>query len=224
MKILVVDDEKQLTSALSLLLKRKGLDCDCVYNGNDAVDCALTGMYDAIVLDWMLPGLSGIEVLRILREKGLSTPIIMLTAKSELSDKISGLNGGADDYLSKPFDSDELIARIFAITRRKGEYIGTRVSFGDIVLDCESHMLECGSQSVKLGAKEFQIFEMLIKNPDRVYPKELIIEKIWGYDSEAEYNNVEVYVSFLRRKLSALKSRVQIRSIRSAGYKAEADL
>lgn len=224
MKILVVDDEKQLTSALSLLLKRKGLDCDCVYNGNDAVACALTGMYDAIVLDWMLPGLSGIEVLHTLRGKGLSTPIIMLTAKNELSDKVSGLNGGADDYLSKPFDSEELIARIFAITRRKGEYLGTRVSFGDVVLDCESHMLQCGTQSVKLGAKEFQIFEMLIKNPDRVYPKELIIEKIWGYDSEAEYNNVEVYISFLRRKLSALKSHVQIRSIRSAGYKAEAEL
>lgn len=223
MKILVVDDEKQLTSALSLLLKKKGLDCDCVYDGDEAVNYALTGIYDAIVLDWMLPKLSGTDVLRILRGKGLSTPVIMLTAKGEVADKINGLNSGADDYLAKPFDSDELIARIFAITRRKGDYVGTRINFGDLTLDCETHVLSCGSQTVKLGSKEFQVLEMLLKNPNRVFPKELIIEKIWGYDSDAEYNNVEVYISFLRRKLSALKSDVQLRSIRNTGYKAEVE-
>lgn len=223
MKILIVDDEKQLTAALSMLMKKRGLECDCVYNGEDAVEYALTGIYDAIVLDWMLPKLSGVEVLQQIRAKGCSTPVIMLTAKSDVSDKISGLNSGADDYLAKPFNSDELVARIYAITRRKGDYVGTRISYGDLTLDCETHALFCGEQTVKLGTKEFQILEMLLKNPQRVFPKELIIEKIWGYDSEAEYNNVEVYVSFIRRKLTALKSAVTLKSIRNTGYTVEVE-
>ena len=223
MKILIVDDEKQLTSALSLLLRKKGMDCDCVYNGEDAIEYALTGIYDAIVLDWMLPKYSGIEVLQKIRAKGLSTPVIMLTAKGEVADKINGLNCGADDYLAKPFDSEELVARIFAITRRKGDYVGKEINFGDLTLNCETHTLYCNNQSVKLGSKEFQIIEMLLKNPERVFPKELIIEKIWGYDSDAEYNNVEVYLSFLRRKLSVLKSKVQLKSIRNTGYRAEVE-
>ena len=221
MKVLIVDDEKQLTSALSLLLGKKGIHCDCVHDGEDAYEFALTGVYDSIVLDWMLPKCSGVDVLHKLRQKGVSTPVIMLTAKSEVADKIVGLNSGADDYLAKPFDSDELIARIFAITRRKGDYLGTRISFGDVLLDCETHLLECQGRTVKLGVKEFQILEMLIKNSDRVFPKDLIIEKIWGYDSDVEYNNVEVYVSFIRRKLASVKSRVNVVSIRSTGYRAE---
>lgn len=221
MKVLIVDDEKQLTKALSVLLKKKGIDCDCVHDGAAAYECAMTMIYDAIVLDWMLPELSGVEVLAKIRAKGVSTPVIMLTAKSEVADKIAGLNTGADDYLAKPFDSDELIARIFAITRRKGDYVGTKLSFGDLVLDCESHLLICGDRQVKLGSKEFQILEMLIKENNRVFPKDLIIEKIWGFDSDAEYNNVEVYVSFLRRKLAAVKSTVAIVSIRNTGYRAE---
>lgn len=223
MKILIVDDEKQLTSALSMLLKKRGFECDCVYDGEDALEYALTGVYDAVALDWMLPKLSGIEVLERLRAKGIATPVIMLTAKGEVADKISGLNCGADDYLSKPFNSDELVARIYAITRRKGDYVGMQIKFGDVTLDCESHVLACGGQSVKLGAKEFQVLEMLLKNPERVFPKELIIDKIWGYDSDAEYNNVEVYVSFIRRKLTAIKSHVTIKSIRNTGYRAEVD-
>lgn len=221
MKVLIVDDEKQLTKALAVLLKKKGIDSDSVYDGETALECASTQLYDAIVLDWMLPKLSGVEVLQGLRQKGVSTPIIMLTAKSEIADKIEGLNSGADDYLSKPFDSDELIARIFAITRRKSDYVGTKISFGDLVLDCESHVLSCGECSVKLGSKEYRILEMLIKEKGRVFPKDLIIEKIWGFDSDAEYNNVEVYVSFLRRKLASVKSNVTIVSIRNTGYRAE---
>ena len=221
MKILIVDDEKQLTSALKLLLKKKGFDCDCVYNGEDALEYALTDVYDAIVLDWMLPKLSGVEVLERLRAKGKSTPVIMLTAKGEVADKINGLNSGADDYLSKPFNSDELVARIYAITRRKGDYVGKQITLGDLTLDCETHTLSANGQTMKLGTKEFQVLEMLMKNPERVFPKELIIEKIWGYDSEAEYNNVEVYVSFIRRKLTALHSNVGIKSIRNTGYTAE---
>ena len=221
MNILIVDDEKQLTSALSQLLKKKGFKCDCVYDGEDAVDYALTGLYDAIVLDWMLPKLSGLEVIQKLRERGMSTPILMLTAKSQIENTIEGLNVGADDYMSKPFNTDELVARLYAITRRKGDFLGNKISFGDVVLDCELHVLSCNGHSTNLGSKEFQIFEVLLRNPERVHSKEILIEKVWGYDSNAEYNNVEVYLSFLRRKLTALKSKVAIISIRSTGYRLE---
>lgn len=223
MKILIVDDEKQLTSALCILLKKRGFECDCADNGEDALDLANTGVYDAVVLDWMLPKLSGIEVLERMRSGGNGTPVIMLTAKGEVADKVAGLNCGADDYLAKPFNSDELVARIYAISRRKGDYVGVKINFGDLTLDCETHALSANGQTVNLGQKEFAVLEMLLKNPERVFPKEMMIEKIWGYDSDAEYNNVEVYVSFVRRKLSALKSRVVIRSIRNIGYRAEVD-
>ncbi len=221
MKILIVDDEKQLVSALAAIMKKNGIDCDCAYDGEEAFEYARTGLYDVIVLDWMLPLLDGTEVLKLLRESNVSVPVIMLTAKSEIQDKIHGLDSGADDYLTKPFNSDELIARVRALSRRKGDYVGKTITFKDLSLDCESHVLSRGGRSVVLGSKEFSILEMLLKYPGRVFSKETIIDKIWGYDSEAEYNNVEVYISFLRKKLTALGSEVVLKSIRNTGYRAE---
>ena len=169
----------------------------------------------------MLPVMDGITVLKKLRDNGVSTPVIMLTAKSDVADIISGLNVGADDYITKPFDSNELLARIKAVTRRKGEYVGNCLTFGDLVLDCDSHKISVGNSSSALGAKEFQILEMLMRNSLVIQSKEQIIEKIWGFDSDVEYNNVEVYISFIRKKLTSLNSSVTIKSVRGTGYRLE---
>ena len=221
-KILVIDDDLNICDLLRMYLENEGYEVKTANDGEEGLNSFKTFEPDLVLLDLMLPKKDGNQVCREIREIS-SKPIIMLTAKSDVSDKISGLNSGADDYLAKPFNSDELVARIYAITRRKGDYVGTRISYGDLTLDCETHALSCGEQTVKLGTKEFQILEMLLKNPQRVFPKELIIEKIWGYDSEAEYNNVEVYVSFIRRKLTALKSAVALKSIRNTGYTVEVE-
>lgn len=218
MKILIVDDERQLTSALEVILKQNKFSVDTAYNGEDGLDMALTGIYDVIVLDIMMPKLDGLSVLKILRDNKISTPIIMLTAKADIADKISGLNLGADDYLTKPFNTDELIARIRALLRRKAEFTGDVLSYNDITLDRDTFQLQCGENSIALGKKEFQILEMLILNSGKSIEKEKFIEKIWGYDTDAEYNTIEVYVSFLRRKLTAVGSKTEIKSIRGIGY------
>ncbi len=218
MKILIIDDEKQLTDALSVILRKNNFSVDVANNGEDGLDMALSGIYDLIVLDIMMPKIDGLTLLKSLRENKYSTPVLMLSAKSEISDKIEGLNLGADDYLTKPFSTDELIARIKALLRRKDTFTGDVLSFGDILLNRDTIELECNNTRIPLGKKEFQILEMLILNQGKSIDKDRFIEKIWGYDTNAEYNTIEVYVSFLRKKLALIKSKTEIKSIRGIGY------
>ena len=218
MKILLVDDEKQLTDALSVILKKNNYSVDCAYNGEDGLDLAMSGIYDLVVLDIMMPKIDGITVLKTLRQNKINTPILMLSAKSEISDKIDGLNFGADDYITKPFITDELLARIRALLRRKEKFTGDVLSFGDISLDRDTFEIARGDKKIALGKKEFQILEMLILNEGKSIDKEKFIEKIWGYDTDAEYNTIEVYVSFLRKKLTAVGAKTEIKSIRGIGY------
>ena len=218
MKVLIIEDERQLSDVLAELLRQNLHEADAAYNGIDGEDCAMTGIYDAIILDIMLPGKSGLDVLRSLRRNGNKTPVLLLTAKSEADDKIKGLDTGADDYLTKPFITGELLARLRAITRRGSEFIGDELRAGNTTLDINTHEL-CGeSGSVKLAAKEYQIMDMLMKGSGRIIPKERFVEKIWGFNSEAEYNNIEVYISFVRKKLAAIGSNVQIKAVRGVGY------
>lgn len=218
MKILLVDDEKQLTDALGVILRKNNYAVDVSYNGEDGLDMALSGIYDLIILDIMMPKIDGLTVLKTLRNKKFSTPVLMLSAKSEISDKIDGLNLGADDYLTKPFSTDELLARIKALLRRKETFTGDVLSFGDILLNRDTIELTCNEKHISLGKKEFQILEMLILNQGKNIDKDRFIEKIWGYDTDAEYNTIEVYVSFLRKKLTAVNSKTEIKSIRGIGY------
>ena len=218
MKVLLVDDEKQLIDALKAILKKNNFSVDCAFNGEDGLDLALTGIYDVIVLDIMMPKVDGLTVLKKLRENKINTPILMLSAKSEISDKVIGLNMGADDYIAKPFDTQELLARIRALLRRKATFTGDLLSFNDICLDRDSLKLIKDDKSITLGKKEFQILEMLILNDGKRIDKERFIEKIWGYDTDAEYNTIEVYVSFLRKKLLAVDSKTEIKSLRGIGY------
>jgi DNA-binding response OmpR family regulator len=218
MKILLVDDEVQLCEALSVILKKNNYSVDCAFNGEDGLDLALSGIYDLVILDIMMPKIDGLSVLKTLRKEKIDTPILLLSAKSEISDKIDGLNLGADDYLTKPFVTDELLARIRALLRRKEKFTGDVLSFNDISLDRDSLELIKGEKRITLGKKEFQILEMLMLNVGKSIDKEKFIEKIWGFDTEAEYNTIEVYVSFLRRKLSAVGSNTEIKSIRGIGY------
>ncbi len=222
MRILVIEDEVQLADAVSEILKRNKYFVDTVYDGADGLDYALTGVYDCILLDVMLPKMNGFEVLSNLRQEKISTPVIMLTAKSEVEDKITGLDGGADDYITKPFNTNELLARIRATTRRKGELVDDNcISFENLKLMKNSCSIAYGENDIKLSLKEFQIMELLISNPHRILPKERIIEKIWGYESDVEYNNIEVYISFLRKKLSTMCSDIQIKTARGIGYSLE---
>ena len=218
MKILIVDDERQLTEALQVILKQNKYSVDCAYNGEDGLDLALSGIYDVIVLDIMMPKIDGLTVLKTLRNKKCSTPILMLSAKSEITDKIDGLNLGADDYITKPFNTEELIARIRALMRRKATFTGDVLTFADISLDRDTFNLCKDDKKIALGKKEFQILEMLILNQGKSIDKEKFIEKIWGYDTDAEYNTIEVYVSFLRKKLSAVGAKAEIKSLRGIGY------
>jgi len=218
MKILVVEDEEALAEALSEILKRNKYSVDTVYDGEDALDYGLTDIYDCIILDIMLPKMNGIDVLKCLRKRKISTPVLLLTAKSDTEDKINGLDSGADDYLTKPFVSGELLARVRSLTRRKGEVVTDEFTFGDIALNKSTFSLSRDEQYLKLSLKEYQIMELLIANPRQLIPKERFIEKIWGYESDVEYNNVEVYISFLRKKLSAIGSNVTIKTARGIGY------
>ncbi|MBE5750283.1 MAG: response regulator transcription factor [Clostridiales bacterium] len=218
MKILLIDDERQLTDALSAILKKNNYSVDVAYNGEDGLSLALTGIYDFIILDIMMPKIDGLTVLKILRQKKFDSPILMLSAKSETSDKIDGLNLGADDYLTKPFNTEELLARIRALLRRKDKFTGDILTCGDISLNRDTLELSKGEKKIALGKKEFQILEMLILNVGKIIDKEKFIEKIWGYDTEAEYNTIEVYVSFLRKKFNAVGAETEIKSVRGVGY------
>lgn len=222
MRLLVIEDETALADALCEILKQNSYMVDAVYNGLDGLDYARSDVYDIILLDIMLPGMDGITVLKTLRNEQIFTPVILLTAKSELNDIIIGLDAGSDDYLAKPFSTGELLARIRALTRRGSSYTGEIINYADISLNKGTMELCCGSHSIKLGAKEFQIMEIFLSNPKQVIPKNLLIEKVWGIDTDAEYNNVEVYISFLRQKLHSLDTKVQIRTSRGVGYHLEA--
>ena len=222
MRILVVEDEMQLDDALSEIMKRNMYTVDTSYNGTDGYDNALTGVYDCIILDIMLPGMNGIEVLKALRREKISTPVLLLTARSEIEDKINGLDCGADDYLTKPFVTGELLARVRALTRRKGEIVDeTRMGYNGLELNKNTCSVMWEGNDVKLSLKEYQIMELLMSNPHQILPKERIIEKIWGYESDVEYNNIEVYISFLRKKLSVISAPVQIKTARGIGYSLE---
>ncbi len=222
MKILIIDDERQFVDALSVILKQNKYSVDVAYNGIDGLDCALSSIYDLIILDVMMPKMDGFSVLKELRKSKIDTPVLVLSAKTETSDKIDGLNFGADDYLTKPFNSDELLARIRALLRRKEIFTGNVLSYKDVSLDRDSYELVSGENRIALGKKEFQILEMLILAQGKNVDKEKIIEKIWGYDTDAEYNTVEVYISFLRKKFQAVGAKTEIRSIRGVGYTLEA--
>ncbi len=221
MRLLLAEDEKELSNALVMILKHSNYSVDAVYDGAEALDYALTENYDGIILDIMMPKMSGLEVLKELREKKITTPVILLTAKSEIEDRISGLDTGADDYLTKPFDMGELLARVRAMTRRKTEFTPNILSFGDITLNRENYELSSEKSSFRLGNKEFQMMEMLMNNSGRLISTEQFMERIWGYDSDAEINVVWVYISYLRRKLSALSADIEIKATRGVGYTLE---
>ena len=220
MKLLLAEDEKRMASALCEILRSEGYDVDHVDNGTDALDAVRCGVYDVIVLDVMMPGMSGFEVARRARREGVKAPILMLTAKSELDDKVTGLDSGADDYLTKPFMTKELLARLRALCRRNINSKDGSLTFGDLSLDTSTATLTCtaNGQSVRLAEKEMRIMEYMIANQGQIMTREMLALKIWGYESEAEYNNVEVYMSFTRKKLSFIGSSAVIKAVRGIGY------
>lgn len=221
MRLLLAEDEKELSKALCAILKHNNYSVDPVFNGQDALDYGLCENYDGIILDIMMPKMNGLDVLKELRAKGVSTPVLMLTAKAEVDDRILGLDLGADDYLTKPFSMGELLARIRAVTRRKSEFSPNLLSSGNISLNRETFELSAEGNSLRLGNKEFQMMEMLMSNPGRLISTEQFMERIWGYETEAEINVVWVYISYLRKKLSSLNANVEIKAVRGVGYTLE---
>lgn len=221
MRILLAEDEQELSNALVAILKHNNYSIDPVYNGADALDYGLSENYDVIILDIMMPKMSGLEVLESLRKQGIHTPILMLTAKSEIQDRIQGLDMGADDYLSKPFAMGELLARVRAMGRRKSEFTPNLLEVGNITLNKENYELSNNQSSLRLGNKEYQMMEMLMVNSKRLISTEQFMERIWGYDAEAEINVVWVYISYLRKKLASLDANVKIKAVRGIGYTLE---
>lgn len=222
MRILIVEDEVHLAEALTQILKKQNYSVDAVHDGRSGLDYAQSGIYDLLLLDIMMPEMDGFTVLKKLRSGGISTPVIMLTAKGEITDMVAGLDYGADDYIAKPFSSEELMARIRAALRRKGEVIpDDTLKLGDMELNTANLRLSVKGKEIKLNLKENELLELLILRKQAVTSKEQIIEKLWGFDSEAEHNNVEVYISFLRKKLVFLNSAVRINTIRNVGYVLE---
>lgn len=221
MRILVADDETEMTMVLEALLKREHYSVDIVNNGEDALDYGLAENYDCLVLDIMMPGLDGIQVVRALREKNVSTPVLLLTAKSQVEDRVMGLDSGADDYLPKPFDNREFVSRVRALTRRGGEYTPSVLSAGNVTLDCSTFEMKSGSAGIRLGNKEFQMLELLMRQKGRLISTEQFMEHIWGYDSDAEINVVWAYISYLRRKLEAVGANIRIAARRGQGYLLE---
>lgn len=222
MRILLVEDEERLSLALTEIFKKNKIDVDAVFTGSEGLKFALSKIYDVVVLDIMLPKIDGLSILKKIREEKNNVPVILLTAKDDLSDKINGLDMGADDYLTKPFSTEELLARIRALSRRKSEFKEDNIVFSDLILNKKNCELQSVSgDAVKLSLKEFKILELLFENPHQVIGKDQLIEKIWGGDSNAEYNNVEVYISFLRKKVENLNVTARIRTARGIGYSLE---
>ncbi len=221
MRLLIAEDELDLAEVLVAFFEKNNFATDCVHNGFDAYEYAISGAYDAIILDVMMPKMNGIEVLKKLRSENYETPIMMLTAKGETDDRIVGFNSGADDYLPKPFVPDELISRVRAMLRRSEAYRPTCLSFADLTLDPESGVLSCGKNSIRLSGREFQIAELFMRNPNRVFSAERIMEKVWGWDNDAEINVVWVNISNLRKKLKSIGSRATLTANRGLGYLLE---
>ncbi len=220
MRLLIVEDETRLADTLRQLLHRQGYTADVCYDGVSGLDNALTGIYDLMVLDVMLPGLNGFQVAQKLRAAGVTTPILMLTAKSDLSDRVHGLDCGADYYLTKPFEPEELLACVRTLLRRGGGQLqeSDALNWGDLSLERGTFTLSCNGRDVRLSRREYDLMELLMRNGTQVVTKEQLLVKVWGYDSQAEDNNVEVYISFLRRKLTHLHSQVKIKTLRMLGY------
>ncbi|WP_286156761.1 response regulator transcription factor [Romboutsia ilealis] len=222
MRLLLVEDEKQLSEALQQILIRNKYSVDAVYNGDEGLDYSLTGVYDVIILDIMLPKLNGLEILKMIRRRKISTPVILLTAKDSVEDKILGLDSGADDYLPKPFSPDELLARLRALTRRNGDFINENIlEFSDIRLNLSTYDMGVNDNSITLTQKEFEILKYFMQRPKLVVSKDDLITKLWGFDSNVEHNNIEVYISFLRKKLAYVESNVKITTIRRVCYRLE---
>ena len=221
MRILLAEDERSLSRAVVALLEKNNYSADAVYDGAEALEYLAAENYDAVILDIMMPKMDGLTVLRKLRERGSHVPVLMLTAKSEVEDKVAGLDTGANDYLTKPFATAELLARIRAMTRTQNTQTDSRLSFGNVVLDQTTFELSAPGGSIRLANKEYQMIELLMRNPRQVIPTERFLEKIWGYDSDVEINVVWVYISYLRKKLAALHANVQIRATRNTGYSLE---
>ncbi len=220
-KILVIEDEVLLADSIRALLSAKGFTVECVYDGEDGAAYAETGVYDLLILDVMMPKMNGFEVARRVRAERCTTPILMLTAKSEVEDEIEGLNAGADYYLTKPFDSRKLLACINALLRRQGAQVNELV-LGNTALDLSSCTLSCGQMRVRLSAKEFDVMRFLMASRGQIVPKEMILCRVWGFDSNAVGNNVEVYIGLLRRKLAHIGSNIRIEAVRRLGYVMEA--
>ncbi len=220
MRVLLAEDEKRMAAALVALLKQEKYDVDHMEDGASALDALESGIYDIAVLDVMMPEMNGFEVARKARQNGIKTPILMLTAKSQLDDKVEGLDSGADDYLTKPFQTKELMARLRALGRRNTAFKDESLKFGDIELDVSSATLTCNStgQAIKLGEKELRILEYMLNNKGQIMTREQLAVKIWGFENEAEYNNVEVYMSFTRKKLAFVGAKVEIKAVRGLGY------
>lgn len=223
MRLLIAEDELDLAEALTVFFEKNQFSVDTVGDGFSAYEYAFSGEYDAIILDVMMPKMNGVEVLKKLREEGIKTPVMMLTAKAQKDDRITGFDAGADDYLPKPFEPDELICRIRAMLRRGEEYKPSILSFGDLFLNTTTGILQCGEKSAKLSGKEFQVMEMLMRSPKVVFSADRLMEKIWGWDSDAEINVVWVHISNLRKKLKSIGSSVSIYASRGLGYMLEAE-
>ena len=221
MRILVADDEPEMTMVLEALLRRENYSVDVVHDGQDALDYGLADNYDCLVLDIMMPKKDGIQVLQALRAQNVSTPVLLLTAKGQVEDRIAGLDSGADDYLPKPFHNGEFLARVRALTRRGQVFTPSVLAAGNIRLDCSTFELRCGGSAIRLGSKEFQMLELLMRQKGRVVTTEQFMERIWGYDSEVEISVVWAYISYLRRKLEAVGADVRISTRRGFGYLLE---
>ncbi len=221
MRVLIAEDEVSIAKALKVMLEKNKYSVDMVHTGTDALSYILEIRYDALVLDIMMPGLDGLEVLKRARAKGISTPALFLTAKGEVEDRVAGLDAGADDYLPKPFAASEFLARVRALTRRSGAYAPSVLTFGNTSLDCASYTLSVGEENRRLNNKEFQLMELFIRNPHHIFSSEHLMEKIWGLDADAEINVVWTYVGFLRKKLRELGSNVELKTVRGAGYALE---
>ena len=222
MKILIVEDERLLADSLKTLLEKKGFQVETAYDGQSGAECAGLGVYDLLILDVMMPGLDGFALARRVRAQRCGVPILMLTARSALEDRVRGLDAGADYYLTKPFDSRELLACINALLRRQGSQVD-ELALGNTVLDLAAGLLVCGERSVRLSAKEFDVMRLLLRAGSANLPKESILVRVWGYDSNATENHVEVYVGFLRKKLASIGSNIRIVAVRRLGYHLEVD-
>lgn len=221
MRILIAEDEVYIAKALKVMLEKSKYTVDMVHNGLDALDYISQLSYDGIVLDIMMPGIDGIEVLKQARSRGITTPVLFLTAKSEVEDRVTGLDAGADDYLPKPFASTEFLARVRALVRRSNHYVSSVLQLGSTTLDCNQYLLSHGKNSVRLNNKEFQLMELFFRHPSNVFSSDSLMEHVWGLDSEADISVVWTYIGFLRKKIKEISANIEIRTIRGAGYALE---